>query len=177
MAHPRLLGLGQPGEEPSAVLDQGQVGAPELALLGALDPPAEAADHRLHPVTDAEHRDAELEQLRAQLRGPRLVDRGRPAREDQRPRLAQADPLEVGVVGQELGEDAALAQPAGDQLRVLAAEVEDEHLLAVDVDACRRAPRPRSTSGASIASPVRAGGAASATRALVVRDRDAGGDR
>ena len=53
------------------VRGHGQVRAPELAHLGALDAPAELEHHRLHPVTDAEHRDAELEQLRAQLRRAR----------------------------------------------------------------------------------------------------------
>ncbi len=46
----------------------GQTRAAELAHLGALDAAAELEHHRLHAVTDAEHRDAELEQLAAQLR-------------------------------------------------------------------------------------------------------------
>ena len=37
--------------------------APELADLGALDAAAQLEHHRLHAVTDAEHRHAELEQL------------------------------------------------------------------------------------------------------------------
>ena len=57
------------------------------------------------------------------------VDRGGAAGEDQRARRALADPLDRGVVREQLGEDAALADPARDQLRVLAAEVEDEDLL------------------------------------------------
>ncbi len=141
VAHPALLGLGQAGEQPPALLDERQLGAAELAPLGALDPAAERPDHDLHPVTDAEHRDAELEQLGAQRRRARLVDGGRPAGEDQRARLAQPDPLDVGVVGQQLGEDPALAEPARDQLRVLAAEVEHEDLLAIDPDRARLAAR------------------------------------
>ena len=35
-----------------------QLGAAELRHLGALDVPAELERHRLHPVTDAQHRDA-----------------------------------------------------------------------------------------------------------------------
>ena len=41
----------------------------------------------------------------------------------------RADLLETDVVGQQLGEDAALAHPARDQLRVLASEVEDDDLF------------------------------------------------
>ena len=41
-----------------------QLGAAELRHLRALDVAAELERHRLHAVADAEHRDAELEQLR-----------------------------------------------------------------------------------------------------------------
>ena len=44
--------------------------AAELAGRRLLDPAAELVDHRLHPVTDAQHRDPELEQLLAQRRRP-----------------------------------------------------------------------------------------------------------
>ena len=71
----------------------------------------------------------ELEQLAAQPRRPGRVDRGRPAGEHQRRGRALADRLELEVVRQQLGVDAALADPARDQLRVLAAEVEHEDLL------------------------------------------------
>ena len=81
---------------------------------------------------------------------PVLVDGGGAAREDQRPRVAEPDPLDVGVVRQQLREDPALAEPPRDQLRVLAAEVEHEDLLAIDADRARlAAPRDR-RSGASI---------------------------
>ena len=42
-------------------------------------------------------------------------------------------------MGQQLGEDPALTEPARDQLRVLAAEVEHEDLLAIDPDRTRLA--------------------------------------
>ena len=82
----------------------------------------------------------------AQRRRARLVDRGGAAGEHQRPRRrARVISLDRDVVGQQLGEDAALADPPGDQLRVLAAEVEDEHLLARDRRPSRavRRARPR----------------------------------
>ena len=60
--HPaRLLG-GQAGEQLARLADR-ELRAPELADLGALDAPAERQRDELHAVTDAQHRDAELEQL------------------------------------------------------------------------------------------------------------------
>ena len=141
VTHPALLRLGQPGEEAAALIDEGQLGPPELATFGPLDPAAERLDHRLHPVTDAEHRDPELEQLGAQRRRPLLVHGGGSTGEDERARVAEPDSLDVGVVWEQLGEDPALAEPAGDQLRVLAAEVEHEDLLAIDPDPARLAAR------------------------------------
>ena len=140
MAHPALLRLWEARHQPTALVEQRELGPAELAALRALDPTAEGLDHDLHPVTDAEHRDVELEQLGAQRRGPGLVDRGRAAGEDEGPGIAQLDPLDVGVVREQLGEDPALTEPARDQLRVLAAEVEHEDLLAIDADRARLAP-------------------------------------
>ena len=98
VAHPALLLGRQPGEQPPAVAGQRELGAAELARLGALDPAAELEHHRLHPVTDAEHRDPELEQLAAQPRRALGVDRRRAAGEHQRARRPLADLLERQVV-------------------------------------------------------------------------------
>ena len=57
-------------------------------------------------------------------RRPKPVRRRGPA-----PSGPLADLLHRGRRRQQLGEDAAFADPPGDQLRVLAAEVEDQHLL------------------------------------------------
>ena len=139
VAHPALLLFGKVAKELAAVAGEGQRRAAELAGLGAFDLAAELERHRLHAVTDAEHRDAELEQLGPHARRALGVDRRGAAREDERARRAVADALERDVRRQELGEDAALADPPGDQLRVLPAVVEDEDLLArrlrrLDVD-------------------------------------------
>ena len=107
-----------------------QLGAPELTGLGALHAATELVDHRLHAVTDAKHRDVELHELRAKGGGALRVHGGGPAREHERQRRALADAVEIGVVREHLGEDAALPDPPGDELGVLAAEVQDEHLLA-----------------------------------------------
>ena len=129
--HPaRLLGR-RAGQQP-ARLGDGQPRAAELADLGALDPPAERQHERLHAVADAEHGDPELEQLRIQPRRALRVHGGGAAGEDQALRVAAADLLDADVVRQQLGEDAALAHAAGDQLRVLPAVVEDDDLVGRD---------------------------------------------
>ena len=64
---------------------------PNSATSARLDVAAELERHRLHAVTDAEHRDAELEQLRPQRRRVIGVDRRRAAGQHQAaraPRLA-----------------------------------------------------------------------------------------
>ena len=63
-----------------AGLGHRQLRAAELPHLGALDAAAEREHERLHPVTDAEHGDAELQQLRIELRRARRVHRRRARR-------------------------------------------------------------------------------------------------
>ena len=70
---------------------------------------------------------AELEDRRVGERRPLRVDRGRPAREDERDGVARADLLGAEPVRDELRVDARLAHAPRDELAVLAAEVEDEH--------------------------------------------------
>ena len=137
---------GQAGEQP-ARLAHGQLRAAELPHLGALDAPAELAREELHAVADAQHRDAELEQLGIEARRAVGVDRGGAAAEDQPLGLAARDLLGADVVRQQLAEHAALAHAARDELRVLAAVVEDDDLVEsarpVDRAATRRPARWR----------------------------------
>ena len=53
---------GRPRQQPSLIADR-QPRPPELADLGAFDTPTELAREQLHPVTDAQHRHVQLEQL------------------------------------------------------------------------------------------------------------------
>ena len=128
-----VCSVGRPAKQ-AAGLAHRQLRAAELADLGALDLAAELGRDELHAVTDAEHGDAELEQLAVQPRRARRVDRGRAAGEDQALGLALADLGGADVVGQQLAEDAQLAHAARDELRVLAAVVEHDDL----VDRARR---------------------------------------
>ncbi len=89
VGHPaRLLGREVLEEDPGLV--DGELRAAVLPHLGALDLAAEVEREQLHAVTDAEHRDPELEQLAIELRRVRRVDRRGPAGEDQALGLAPA---------------------------------------------------------------------------------------
>jgi hypothetical protein len=90
------------------------------------DGSAQALGHRLEAVADAEGGDAGLEQCGVDLRRTGRVDARRPAREHDRGRLAREHLVDRRLRGDDLRVDAGLADPPGDQLRVLRAEVDDE---------------------------------------------------
>jgi hypothetical protein len=115
VAHPAALLGGQSGQQAPG-LGHRELRAAELADLGALDPSTEVEHHGLHPVTDAEHGDAELQQLVVEARRAVGVHRCGPAGEDQPLRPPGLDLLDADVVGEELAEHPALAHPTGDQL-------------------------------------------------------------
>src|SRR5215218_4744425 len=125
VAGPGFLFVGCAGEEAFVALDN-QVGAAVLPDLDGPDLGPLRERHELHPVADAEHRRVELEKPLLHPRSVVLVDAVRTAGED--------DPLEVfhpelfygRIVEDELGVDAGLAHPPGDQLGVLTAKVEDQ---------------------------------------------------
>src|SRR5581483_2577881 len=103
----------EPGEELAA--GRREVGAAELRGPRAVDASSEIEGEQLRAVADAERRDAER------------VDRRRAARQDHGDGIPAAKLLRRRPVRDELGVHARLADTPGDQLRVLAAEVDDEH--------------------------------------------------
>ena len=112
------------GEEPAA--RRLQLGAAELGDVRAVDPAAELERQQLGAVTDAEGRDAELEQQRIELRRAVRIDGRRAARENQGSGVAVSQVVDRRPVRDELRVDARLPDPPCDQLRVLAAEVDDQ---------------------------------------------------
>ena len=98
----------------------------ELAVVRGFDRAAERRAHRLLPVADAQHGQAEREPGGVGLGAAAFGDARGTARQDQR---AGAGPVDLGGcqrVRDDLAIDAGFAQPAGDQLRDLAAEVDDQ---------------------------------------------------
>ena len=122
---------------------------PNSPTSAPFDAAAELERHRLHAVTDAEHRHPELEQLGAQLaaRPPR---RPRPGRRRAPARAAGA--ARSSSSGTSCGSSSEKTPhsriAARDQLRVLAAEVEDQHLVHGRRPLGRARRRPRSSRGA-----------------------------
>ena len=90
---------GRPAEQATAaVAARTRSVRPNSPASAPLDPAAERLDHRLHPVTDAQHRDLRARAARVgKRRRPRLVDRGRPAGEHQRPRARAPGSARRGV--------------------------------------------------------------------------------
>ena len=133
VAHPDLLAAGEEEaveERVAGVAGGGEIGAAELGVVAALDPAAERVHHRLLAVADAEHRHAEREDLGVGAGAAGVGDAGGAAGEDDRLRAEGGE--EGGghaVEGVDLAVDARLAQPAGDQLGDLAAEIDDEQAL------------------------------------------------
>ena len=123
-----LSSVGQAVEQRRRPVGDGAAGCrPNSRQPGLRDVAAERERHRLEAVADAEHRDAGVEQRRVDLRAHR-----RRRRCDGPPERMMA----AGSLGQHLGDrhrvrhdlavDVRLAHPAGDQLRVLRTEVDDE---------------------------------------------------
>ena len=115
-----------------------------LAVRRAINGPAEQLGHELQPVADTQDRDAHLEDAAVDERRARLLDAERAAREHDPARLEGADLLHGHRAGVDLAVNVQLADAAGNELRVLRAEIEDEDLLGVQVGQVR----PSSAGGA-----------------------------
>ena len=103
-----------------------QLGAAELAMVPALHAAAHLRHHGLLAVADAEHRQARLEHPVGGARRAELGDAGGAAGQDHGLGLEALQRVLGAVEGHDLGVDALLAHAPGDQLRHLAAEVDDE---------------------------------------------------
>ncbi len=112
-----------------------ELGAAVLAALGFLDVAAESVGHPLHAVADAEDGNAEAQDFGIADGGVFIVDGTGAAGEDDADGVVRADVFDFGVAGEDGGEDFELADAAGDELGVLAAEIEDDDAL-LDVQIC-----------------------------------------
>ena len=117
--------------EQRRIVDDLELGAAELAGVPAFDLAAEGRHHGLLAIADAEHRHAGVENGLRRLRRARLMHAGRAARQDDG--LGQAGcKRRFGLVeGHDLRIDARLAHAPRDQLGVLRAEIDDQHLVRV----------------------------------------------
>ncbi len=106
---------------------EGHLGSSVLPVGTRLDRAAEEEGHGLHAVADAEHGDAGLEQRRRWKGRSLVVHAGRAPGEDDG--LVAEETRERHRRREDLGVDARLANPAGDQLRELGAVVDDRYLV------------------------------------------------
>ena len=83
-------------------------------------------DDEVQPIADAQHRQAQLKKFRVGGRGVGIVDRRRPAGEDEAERVQRLNFGDGRRAGQHHGEDILLANPPRDQLRILRTEIEDD---------------------------------------------------
>ncbi|MBP1705305.1 MAG: Bacterial Ig-like domain (group 3), partial [Chloroflexi bacterium] len=112
--------------EESVLLGDGDRGRAVLAAYRRHHLAAELEGHEVQPVADAQDRHAAGPQAGIGPGGGLLVHGGGAAREDDRSRPAFGDVGPRGVERQKLGVDVELAHAAGDELCVLAAEVEND---------------------------------------------------
>src|SRR5690606_36917527 len=103
------------------------IGAPELAGMPALDLAAQLQRQRLLAVADGEDRHVGV-QHRLRCTGTPLLGHGRRAARKDDPFWTQGTEGLVGLVERvDFTIDARLAQAAGDQLRYLRSEIDDEY--------------------------------------------------
>ncbi len=100
-------------------------------MIGGRDRAAELGRERLHAIADAEHGRAGRNQRVADLRRALLAYRLGATRQDDALRRKRRDRFGRRIVRQDLAVDADLADAPRDQLRVLAAEIDDENAFGV----------------------------------------------
>ncbi len=137
---------------------------PELREPGLLDRATEGPGHGLEAVAHAEHRHPGLEQRGVEGGRTLLVDRRRATGQDHRGGVLREHLGHGHRVRHDLAEAAGLPHPARDQLRVLGAEVDDEHGPVGEVH--RRSPVDDHVVGVVVMGDggVRAGGVAHAAK-------------
>ena len=123
VAHPDLHGPGKTVEQ-SGGPRPFQLGF-SILPAGGVDLAAEPAGQKLHPVADPQQRDIAGIDLRIGIRRSFLEHGPGAAGKNDSAGLTPRDLLKRGVIGKHLREDVSLSNPAGNQLRILRPEVEN----------------------------------------------------
>src|SRR5215469_2386966 len=89
--------------------------------------PTERMGHPLHPVANSEHRQSETKHAAVTVRRFFVIDRAGAAGQDNADRLQALDVGNGGIARQNRGEHFLFANPTRDQLRVLAAKIQNNH--------------------------------------------------
>ena len=111
------------------IIGDGFAVLPGGVVLGRRDPSAQGVAHELAAVADAQNGHAPGEDGRIHVGGVLFIDAVRAAGEDDADGIFPPELLQRGGVGVDLAVNAALPDPPGDELVVLAAEVQDDDQL------------------------------------------------
>ena len=128
VAHPHGL-LERGARKQSRAVIAGDGCGAILAHLGMADLAAERHGHNLVPVAKTQDRQAQVENSRVDGRRVLGIDARGTTRKDEGRGLHRADLVRGDVAGHNLRIDMQVAHAAGDELAVLCAEVEYEHLI------------------------------------------------
>jgi len=128
--HHALGAAREAGEEGVLAFDLQQRAA-VLVIVGLLDQAAQPMGEQLQPVTDPEHRYAEVDDAGVDVGSADVEHARRASGEDDSRWIPRAHFLELDHRGMDLAVDALLADTAGNQLGVLRSEVEDENPVAL----------------------------------------------
>src|SRR5215831_6421096 len=133
VAHPHriALALGPHILEEQRIARHLELRAAELSVVPAFHATTQLRHHRLLAIADAEHGQAGGEDPVRRPRGSELGDAGGSAGEDHRPRAQTLQRVLGAVERHDLRVDTLLAHTPGDQLRHLAAEIDDEDGICV----------------------------------------------
>ncbi len=158
VVHPDRLLFFQAREERRVDRDPRDRATVLPAVVGDLSP--QRLRKPLHPVAEAEGRHPERERIGRRARSIRLVDALRPARKDEARRIPLANFGFSGRGREHDGEHARVPDPPRDQLRVLAAEVQDDdaagcriHTVPARLSRARGPARSAATGKATTAAP------------------------
>jgi len=104
-----------------------QLGVTEFAHRAILDLAAQLLRHGLHAVADAQHRHAQFEHGRRHPGRIAFGHRARAAGQDDAGGAVATHEVVADVIRKDLGEHAAVAHAAGDQLGDLGSEIQNEN--------------------------------------------------
>ena len=141
VAHPyiqqRVAGLGVDVVfdvfEQRAFCVQANLGVAKLTLVRAFYLAAQLLGHGLHAVADTKYRQAHFEHALGGAGGIQLGDGFRATGQDDAVRVVFANLFFGDIEGADFREYADFTYPAGDQLGVLGAKVENQDLMGVNV--------------------------------------------
>jgi hypothetical protein len=131
VAHPYLETAREAGEETIRFEDLVR-GFSELALVARDNYSAELLGEKLHPVADAQNRDAESKKTVRKIGAAGPADGIGASGEYHTSRVQRLDPLHRGGKGNYLAVDRKFAHAACDELGILRTKVEDQDGFAMN---------------------------------------------